>query len=278
MKGPNLDRKSSINEKPENSIELRIKSDKNNIYGISIYYLEYKLYLSAILKDAFPIKKQYKNSYSIEEVKKNKYFNLFQNVEEEKDVIDVFDELDTFVKQHDTNKITLLENKNGLIISFSLDSLKECQFELNESVEQKIENLWLKINEIESKYQEENELLKMQINELIEENKNLKEKITQNKIKLQSGEYLFDFWQIRSHYMYSQRGDRSVVEHIKFNENYEITPKVMVSLIGLDTNKGENLRVKVSAENINISGFDLKVSTWDSSAIYRAKVSWISYG
>ena len=40
-------------KKPNNSIELNLKSDKNNIYDISIYFIEDKLFFSGILKDQF---------------------------------------------------------------------------------------------------------------------------------------------------------------------------------------------------------------------------------
>ena len=136
------------------------------------------------------------------------------------------------------------------------------------------------LNEIEEKTkksEEENFLLKMQLNELIDANKKLKEQI-EKKNKIQSGEYFFDFWRFDTHYMYSEEGDRSSVQHINFKEKYEQIPKVMVGLNGLDTEKDQNLRIKVSASNIDESGFDILVETWDVSAIYRVKVSWISYG
>ena len=281
MKEITFENDSLFDKKPKKSIKLKLKSIQNNDYHVSIDYVKDKLYINALSNDDFSNKKQYEKSYSIEEVRKNKYFNLLDKIEDEDDVYDVYDELDTFVKQHDTNIIKLLEKENKLIIIFPLDSLKECQFELIESQEKKLENIWNKINEIEEKTKkndEENSSIKMQINELIKENNHLREEIIKKEIKIQSGEYLFDFWGIESHYMYYQTGDRSAIKHINFDNYYENIPKVMVSLSGLDTEKKENIRIKVHAENIDIYGFDLRIETWDVSGIYRVKASWISYG
>ena len=281
MKASILNNRTSIDKKPDNSIELQLKSDKNISYNISIYYEESKLYFIAISKDDIRNKKKYENSYSIDEVKKNNYFNLFQKIEDNYDVYDVYKELENFIKQQDINKITLLEKANRLIIIFSFDSFQKSQFELGENGKQKFENILQKLNELEEKAKkktEENYLLKRQINKLIEENKNLKEQIIKAEIKIQSGEYFFDFWNIDSHYMYTKFGNRSVIEHIKFEENYEKTPNVMATLNGLDAGNDANVRIKVYAENIDTSGFDLRVDTWDNTSIFRVKASWISYG
>jgi hypothetical protein len=256
-------------KKPENSIELQLKSNKNINYVISIYYLEDKLYINAISKDYFPNKK-YEKCFSIEEAKRNKYFNLDVKRREKIDVIDIYDELDEFVKEHDKNAITLQEKENSIILIFLLDSNEECPFELGETLEQKFENIWNKLEEFE--------LFKMQLNELIDENKRLKEQITENEITIKSGEILFDFWSTGSHPMFTQEGDRHFEQHINFDEEYETVPKVMVSLKGLDADKMENLRIKISAENISTSGFDIRVFTWNDSKIYRVFASWISYG
>ncbi len=65
-------------KKPNNSIELNLKSDKNANYDISIYFFEDKLYFNGISKDQFE-NKTYEKIYSIEEVKLNKYF-FFMNL------------------------------------------------------------------------------------------------------------------------------------------------------------------------------------------------------
>ena len=274
-------KESNLEKKPKKSICFKLKNDDNNItYDISILYVENILFFKVISEDVFSNKKKYENSYSIEDVRKNEYFNLLEKLEDEDDIDDVYDEIDTFIKQHKIDTIKIFEKDNKLIINFPLDSLKKCQFELINNEEQKFNDIWLKLNELEKKAkksEEENFLLKMQLNELIEANKKLKEQI-EKKNKIQSGEYFFDFWSIDSHYMYSNEGDRSSVKHINFKEKYEEIPKVMVSLNGLDTEKDQNLRIKVSANNIDEAGFDLLVETWAASAVYRVKVSWISYG
>ena len=115
-------------KKPNNSIELKLKSDKNANYDISIYLFEDKLYFNGLSKDQFE-NKTYEKIYSIEEVKLNKFFYLHETVKE------VYDELNLLIKNYkDINEIKLLEEKNKLILIFPLNTIKikECVFEINE--------------------------------------------------------------------------------------------------------------------------------------------------
>ena len=60
--------------------------------------------------------------------------------------------------------------------------------------------------------------------------------------------------------MENSRGERSITKHIEFDVKFKKTPKVMVSISLLDTERGTNLRVNVYAEHINASGFDLRIA------------------
>ena len=64
--------------KPEISIELKLKSDKNLNYDISIYYIEDRLFLTGITKNIFQ-NKRFENQFSLEEVKKINFF-IFMKV------------------------------------------------------------------------------------------------------------------------------------------------------------------------------------------------------
>ena len=85
------------------------------------------------------------------------------------------------------------------------------------------------LKEMQDKFFEENNLLKNQIKEIKQENKELKEKISNNKINIQSGEYTA-FFPCGQHYMNKDEGVRTFTQHINFEKKYEAIPRVMVSL------------------------------------------------
>ena len=264
--------------KPDNSIELNLKSDKNINYDISIYFIEDKLYFNGKNKDQFE-DKAYEKIYSINEVKSNKYFYPHENVKE------VYDELNFIIKNYkDLNEIKLLEKERSLLIIFPLNTfkIKECFFELNEIIlenKDKFEKIMDKLKEMNDKFFEENTLLKNQINQLKEENKELKEKISRQN-NIQTGEYEGCFpW--KKHYMNNDIGLRTVTHHITFEKKYEKNPHVMVSISSLDAGTrgfaDKTIRIKVYAINIDTSGFDIQFSTWECSTLFGIKVSWISF-
>ena len=265
--------------KPDNSIELNLKSDKNINYDISIYFIEDKLYFHGTTKDQFE-NKTYEKIYSIEEVKSNKYFYPHENVKE------VYNELNLIINNYkDLNEIKLLTKQSSLLIIFPLNTfkIKECSFEINEIISEnkdKFEKIMDKLKEMNDKFFEENTLLKNKINELKEENKILKEKISRQNLNIQTGEYEGCFpW--KEHYMNTDNGLRTVTHHITFEKKYEANPHVMVSISSLDAGsnsfRDKTIRIKVYALNIDTSGFDIQVSTWEWSTLFGVKVSWISF-
>ena len=265
--------------KPDNSIELNLKSDKNINYNLSIFFIEDELYFQGTSKDQFENKK-YEKIYSIGEVKSNKYFYPHENVKE------VYEELNLIIKNYkDLSEIKLLEKPSCLLIIFPLNTLKikECSFELNEvilEIKDKFKEIMDKLKEINDKFFEENNLLKNQINELKNENKELKEKISKKNINIQKGEYVGKF-PPGKHYMNNASGYRTWTHHITFEKKYEINPHVMVSMSSLDAGSNgtndKNIRVRIYTKNIDTSGFDLLINTWDLSTIFEVKVSWIAF-
>ena len=232
-------------EKPNNSIELNLKSTKDKNFNISVYYIEDKLYFNGISKEEFLFQKKYEKIYLINEIK-------------------------------------IIEDTNKLILVFPLNTLKvkECLFEINEiplNTDKKLDLIALKLKEIQENHIKENINLKNQINELKEENKQLKQEILKNKIKIQTGEYFAEFPWNSGHYMNSNSGRRSFTLHINFPESYDKKPNVSVSIKGLDSDKNANLRVNTKAINITNSGFDIKIETWHDSALYNVWGSWISF-
>ena len=264
-------------EKPNNSIELNLKSTKDKNFNISVYYIEDKLYFNGISKEEFLFQKKYEKIYLINEIKINKFFLAHDSVKE------VFDELDLLIKNYkDKNEIKIIEDTNKLILVFPLNTLKvkECLFEINEiplNTDKKLDLIALKLKEIQENHIKENINLKNQINELKEENKQLKQEILKNKIKIQTGEYFAEFPWNSGHYMNSNSGSRSFTQHINFPESYDKKPNVSVSIKGLDSDKNANLRVNTKAINITNSGFDIEIDTWEDSALYNVRGSWISF-
>ena len=153
-------------------------------------------------------------------------------------------------------------------------------FEENALLKNEINDINLQNQELkkmEGQLLEENNLLKNQINEINLQNKELKELISQKDIKIQSGEYFVDFYSSDIKYMMDSIGWRTFTQHINFDEKYEKNPRVMVSINQLDNNKNKNLRINVFPENIDISGFDITISTWDDTSIYSVRIDWISF-
>ena len=257
--------------KPDNSIALNLKSDKNVNYDLSIFYIEDKLYFQGTLKGEFE-NKNYEKIYSIEDVKSNKYFYVHENVKE------VFEELNLIIKNSkNLNEIKLLEKENGLMIIFPLNTLKikECIFELNEIT---LDNN-AKFDLIINKLKEINDKFSSETNQLKKENEKLKEIIKKQNNNIQTGEYVGNF-PCCQHYMNNATGNRIVKQHITFEKKYETKPNVMVALSSLDAGcaTSENVtRVRVSAKNIDTSGFDIEINTWCASVLFEVKVSWISF-
>ena len=72
-------------------------------------------------------------------------------------------------------------------------------------------------------------------------------------------------------------GWREFKYHVNFETKYEKKPQVIVSINQLDSNKDKNLRINVFPADIDNSGFDLKMQTWDDTLIYRVRIVWISF-
>lgn len=194
MEAPNVLRGKIVEEKPKVFINLELKTDKNILFDITIYYLSDKLYFKGESKDKFPQKK-YKKEYTLEEIKENKFFYLYENI------MEIYDEVDSLINNiKDKNELKLLEETNKIIISIPLPSvkIKECLFEMNEievSAEQKFGEVFDKLNETQISISENYKTLKEQNseikkkcqeieqlnNEIKEQNNNLKKNIEELK-------------------------------------------------------------------------------------------------
>lgn len=163
-------------KKPSISIELNLKSDKDIVYYIYIFIISDKICFVGESKDIFPQKK-YKNEYNLEQIKENKFFNLYENIQE------IYEELDSIIKNiKEKTELNILEETNKIIIRIPLPSIKikECLFELNEieiTTKQQFSEIFIKLNEIQK---ENNEIKKESIeikqlnNEIKDQNNELK--------------------------------------------------------------------------------------------------------
>lgn len=66
--------------------------------------------------------------------------------------------------------------------------------------------------------------------------------------------------------------------YISFELAFANVPMVHVGLSGFDIDNRDTARLTVRAENIGQAGFDLVLSTWMGTRVYRADVGWIALG
>jgi len=71
-------------------------------------------------------------------------------------------------------------------------------------------------------------------------------------------------------------GDRSITEHITFEEKLDTIPTIFTSLSGINSIAKHNTGIEVTAENVTKIGCDIVMNTWGLSRIPYVKVSWIS--
>ena len=157
------------------NIEIKISKNVNNL----IFEGKYK---NSIQSNIYISKK------TLVEIKKNKYFLMFDNLNE------IYDEIINLIQN---NNPSLIEEKNKLLISIPLSTtkIKEIILEISKkekTEKEKIEDLYLMINNLKSSYNKQiNELnkiidkLKNIINNKIE-NQNNKMKELNEKIKEQN--------------------------------------------------------------------------------------------
>ena len=135
------------NEKILESETLEIESDKNNKIEIKISKSLTKIIIEGKHKNIIePI--VYFSQKTIEEIKMNKYFLMFDNLDE------IYEEL---VNLLTNNKPIIVEESNKLILSIPISTtkIKEIKFEINEkekSDKEKIQELYLIINNLKTYY------------------------------------------------------------------------------------------------------------------------------
>lgn len=65
---------------------------------------------------------------------------------------------------------------------------------------------------------------------------------------------------------------------VTFDVPFAASPVVQLGVVGLDASKDDNLRLKVRAEDITPTGFNLVAETWLHSRLWAVDVSWLAIG
>jgi hypothetical protein len=76
----------------------------------------------------------------------------------------------------------------------------------------------------------------------------------------------------------SSTGPRSYAREVAFASPFSAPPVVHLGIVGVDSSRDHNLRLRVRAESITANGFTIVVETWWETAIYGIDVSWLAIG
>ena len=150
-------------QKPLESKIFNMKSDKNNLFEIIISKsTKYIILQAKSLKEIRP--NNYYSNNDIEIIKKNKYFLMFDNLN------DIYDEIINLMNNNNPN---IKEDSKKLLISIPLtiNKIKEIILEINEkekSDKEKIKELYEMINNLNFLYKNEIKELQNQ-NNIIQE-------------------------------------------------------------------------------------------------------------
>ena len=122
--------------KEEKSKEIyTIKSDKNNTFSLCIKNLYSSIFISASYEGEIQ-KKEYEKSFSLDDLKNNKYLSILESIDE------IFEEIINIIKQK-LKEVKIIEETNQIILSIPLGGykIKEILLCLNEKVKNEKEQL-----------------------------------------------------------------------------------------------------------------------------------------
>jgi hypothetical protein len=70
----------------------------------------------------------------------------------------------------------------------------------------------------------------------------------------------------------------SILSAVAQLSSFAAAPIVQLGVVGLDSSKDDNLRLRVRAEEISEQGFTIVVETWLHSQLWSVDVSWLAIG
>lgn len=73
-------------------------------------------------------------------------------------------------------------------------------------------------------------------------------------------------------------GDRQFRSTVRFEKPFRHVPLVQVGLAGFDICNRDSARLAVSTSNVTAEGFDIVLTTWLHTRLWRADVNWIALG
>ena len=147
------------------NLEIELKSDKNNLCSLVLNADTYSyLNIKAIQKNDL-FKKTFLNQFSVDEIKENKYFFMFDDLKE------MCNEISERIKKKEMKLIENLDNLN-FTISLLSTKIKEIKFELKDE-EKNDKDKINKLNELILKLKEEINEMKINHSNEINELKNI---------------------------------------------------------------------------------------------------------
>lgn len=73
-------------------------------------------------------------------------------------------------------------------------------------------------------------------------------------------------------------GPRRYAQDVVFERSFSAPPVVQLGVVGVDSSRDHNLRLRVRAESITATGFTLVIETWWETALFGVDVSWLAIG
>lgn len=72
--------------------------------------------------------------------------------------------------------------------------------------------------------------------------------------------------------------ERAFRARVPFSRPFQSPPLVQLGITGFDIGHQDAARLVVAAEQVTAEGFDLVLSTWLSTRLWRVNVSWLAIG
>ncbi len=73
-------------------------------------------------------------------------------------------------------------------------------------------------------------------------------------------------------------GPRRYAQRVSFERPFSAPPVVQLGIVGVDSSRDHNLRLRVRPEGISDTGFTIVVETWLHTEIWSVDVSWLAIG
>lgn len=72
--------------------------------------------------------------------------------------------------------------------------------------------------------------------------------------------------------------ERTFRSHVRFERAFSGQPLVHLGIVGLDASGEDATRIIARAENVSHAGFDIVLTTWLHSRLWRVDLSWLALG